>query len=174
AASKEIDHIVPYGAPTAHRVGALFATESMIHDLNAVRGVLGNPSRIVSAHLWQDGFAQTCIAEFPKDVRANMTWVSVPGLEHYEETLRFVGPNKRVTLTFPSPYLRNMPTPLTIERGEGTALSVEHHTASFEEAFRAELEHFRQCLLQGTKPETTVRDGIDDALFIHKIVAAYA
>jgi predicted dehydrogenase len=107
-------------------------------------------------------------------VRASLSWISVPGLKHYEETLHFVGDDTRVKLVFPSPYIRHAPTPLTIERMDGDELVVEHHTVSYEEAFRAELHHFREAVLSGRPPAPSLDDALGDARWIHQVAAAYA
>ncbi|MCA9601358.1 MAG: Gfo/Idh/MocA family oxidoreductase [Polyangiales bacterium] len=171
--AKDVDGIVPAGAPSDHRVASILASESLIHDINAVRGVLGEPEEVISAHVWQDGWAQTSVTRFPNDVRVNMSWISVPGLKHYEETIRFIGPKLRVTLVFPSPYLRNLPTELLVERGEGPELVQERHTLSFDEAFRDELEHFRVAVTTGQKPELTEADVLGDARWLRDIAAKY-
>src|SRR5262249_48701424 len=82
----------------------------------------------------------------------------LPGLKHYEERMIFASPEKRVSLTFPSPYLRHFPTPLVVERTDGADHLAEHRTVPYEEAFRAELHAFRQCVLDGLKPETSIED----------------
>jgi predicted dehydrogenase len=169
-----VDHIVGVDAPLAHRVGAYLLFDSLIHDVDAVRGVLGDPESVVSAHVWRDGFAQTSVTRFASDLRVSLTWVSVPGLKHYEERLKFVGTDARVTLTFPSPYIRHAPTPVSIERMDGEELVVEEHTVSYEEAFRAELHHFRDAVQSGRPPEPSLADALGDARWIHQIAAAYA
>jgi predicted dehydrogenase len=161
-------------APVASKVAAFLLTISLIHDVNAVRGILGEPEEVVSAHAWREGTAQTSLTRFPGDVRVSLSWISVPGLKHYEERLRFVSPEKRVTLVFPSPYLRNFPTPLEIERMEGGELVVEQRTVSHEEAFRSELHHFHRCLADGTPPSPSIDDALGDARWIEAIARAYA
>ncbi len=168
-----VDRIVGDKAPPHHRVGAYILFDSLIHDIDAVRGVLGDPEAVVSAHVWRDGLAQTSVTRFAHDVRASLSWVSVPGLKHYEETLRFVGNETRVTLVFPSPYIRHAPTPLTIERMDGEELVVENLTVSYEEAFRAELHHFHEAVRSGTPPAPSLEDALGDARWIHQIAAAY-
>ena len=101
-------------------------------------------------------------------------WISVPGLKHYEETLRFVGPDSRVTLVFPSPYLRHAATRLVIERMEGEELVVEDHTVSYEEPFRDELHHFREAVQSGRPPAPSLEDALGDARWITSIASAYA
>ncbi len=161
------------GAPREHRVGAFLLFQSLVHDVNALRGILGDPEAVVSAEVWRGGFAQHSISRFPGDVRVSLSWVFLPGLKHYEERLRFVSPEKRVTLVFPSPYLRHLPTPLFVERMEGGELVVEQRTVSYEEAFRAELHHFRRCLLEGTDPSPSLDDALGDARWMRAIARAY-
>jgi predicted dehydrogenase len=169
-----VDRIVGEQAPLPHRVGAYILFDSLIHDIDAVRGVLGEPEAVISAHVWRGGFAQTSVTRFMGDMRASLSWISVPGLKHYEERLRFVGNEARVTLVFPSPYIRHAPTPLTLERMAGEELVVEHRTVSYEEAFRAELHHFRECVQSGQPPAPSLADALGDARWIHQIAAAYA
>jgi predicted dehydrogenase len=164
---------LPAGAPVAHRVGVLMLYQSLIHDVNALRGILGEPEAVVSAEIWRGGMAQHSITRFPNDVRVSMSWVSLPGVKHYEERLRFVSPEKRVTLVFPSPYLRHFPSPLSVERMDGDQLVVEQRTVSYEEAFRAELHHFHACLREGRDPRPSLDDALGDARWIQEIANAY-
>lgn len=168
-----ISESVAPNAPVAHRVGALLLFQSLIHDINAVRGILGEPERVVSAEIWRGGFAQHSLTRFAGDVHVSMSWVSLPGVKNYEERLRFTSPQKRVTLVFPSPYLRHFPTPLFIERMEGDELVLEQRTLSHEEAFRAELHHFRRCLAEGTPPAPALEDALADARWIGDIARGY-
>ena len=148
---------------------------SLIHDLNALRGILGEPEAVLSAHAWNGGMAQTSLTRFPGDVHVSLSWVYVAGLKHYDERLLFVAPRRRVELRFPSPYLRNAPTPLTVERpGRGGSLVVERHTVSYEEAFREELLHFHECVVAGRAPRTGGAEALGDARWIEAIARAFA
>jgi len=168
-----VDRIVGPEAPVPVRVAAFILFESLIHDVDAVRGILGEPERVLSAHAWRGGFAQSSSTRFPGDVTVTLNWISLPGLRHYEERLRFVAPNGRVTLTFPSPYLRHAPTPLQIERMDGDELVVEDRIVSYEEAFRAEMHHFRRCVLEGRPPSPSLDDALGDARWIQSIADAF-
>jgi predicted dehydrogenase len=168
-----VDRVVGKEAPLHVRVGAFILFESVIHDINALRGLLGEPEKVVSAHVWRGGFAQSSLTRFPGDVAVSLSWISLPGLRHYEERLRFVGPRERVTLTFPSPYLRHAPSPLEIERMDGEELVVERRTVSYEEAFRAELHEFHRCVATGEAPSPSVDDAVADARWMEGIAAAY-
>lgn len=168
-----LDATVRQGASVSERVAGLMLWQSLIHDINALRGVLGEPSRVLNASVWNDGMAQHSLTEFGGGVRVSMSWVSLPGVKHYEERLRFVSPNLRVTLVFPSPYIRHAPTKLEVERMDGETLVVEDRVVSYEEAFRAEVHHFRECVLAGRTPHTTVDEAIADARWIETIGRSY-
>jgi predicted dehydrogenase len=168
-----VDRVLGEQASLPRRIGAFLLFESVIHDINALRGLLGDPEKVVSAHVWRGGFAQNSLTRFPGDVAVSLTWIMLPGLRHYEERLRFVGPRERVTLTFPSPYLRHAPSPLEIERMDGQELVVERRTVSYEEAFRAELHEFRRCIAAGEPPSPSVDDAVADARWMEAIAAAF-
>ena len=174
AASGCVDLMVGKNAPPTHRLAAYILFDSLIHDVSAVRGILGEPERVLSAHAWRGGMAQTSVTQFANDVRVVMSWISLPGLRLYEERLRFVSPAARVTLTFPSPYLRHFPTPLQIQHMEGDEVVSEQRTVSYEEAFRAELHHFRACIAEGRRATPSIEDALGDARWIQQIADAYS
>jgi predicted dehydrogenase len=168
-----LDATVRPGASADERVAALMLWQSLIHDVNALRGALGEPERVLSSSVWNDGMAQHSLTEFPRGVRVSMSWVSLPGVKHYEERLRFVSPNLRATLLFPSPYIRHAPTRLEVERMDGEALVVEDRVVSYEEAFRAEVHHFRESVLSGKPPALSVDEAVRDARWIEAIGRTY-
>ena len=53
-------------APPTHRLGAFILFDSLIHDVSAVRGILGEPERVISAHAWRGGMAQTSLTAVPE------------------------------------------------------------------------------------------------------------
>jgi predicted dehydrogenase len=127
---------------------------SSIHDVNALRGALGQPERVVSAHLWAGGTSFTAVLAYPNEVRATYTWTLLPYLKHYTETFAFHASDGRVLIRFPSPYLRNAPTLVDVERMHGEELQVTRLTASYEEAFKRELLELDECIRTGRPPRT--------------------
>ena len=168
-----IDATVRPGATVDERVAGLMLWQSLIHDVNALRGALGEPERVLSSSVWNEGMAQHSLTQFGGGVRVSMSWVSLPGVKHYEERLRFVSPNLRATLVFPSPYIRHAPTKLEIERMDGETLVVEDRVVSYDEAFRAEVHHFRASVLGGHAPSITVDEAVNDARWIEAIGRSY-
>jgi predicted dehydrogenase len=159
-------------APPDVQVATFILLTSLIHDVNVVRGLVGEPEAVLSAHVWRGGMAQSSLTRFAGDLRVLLTWMSVPQLAHYEERVRCVANDGRVTLVFPSPYLRHAPTALEIERMDGGTLVVEEHVVSYEEAFRAELHSFREAVVSGAAAHPGVDEAVADARWIEWIAQA--
>ena len=62
---------------------------------------------------------------------------------------------------------------LEVERMDGETLVVEDRVVSFDEAFRAEVHHFRDSVLSGKAPAITVDEAVKDARWIEAIGRSY-
>jgi myo-inositol 2-dehydrogenase/D-chiro-inositol 1-dehydrogenase len=147
--------------------------DSMVHELNGVRGLLGEPTALHAARIWDTGL--TVSASFG-DVEAVFAWVDLPGIARYVQDWSFYGADRRATLEFPSPLLRNQPTRLVLEDGEpgGVASSRTERVVSYEEAFKRELEEFHAAIAEGREPRTGGEDGLRDVALCRSIVMAHA
>ncbi len=128
---------------------------SSIHDINVLRGALGQPEGVLSANLWAGGTSFTATLAYGGDVRANYTWTLLPYLKNYSQTFAFHGSEELVRVIFPSPYLRNAPTHVDVARMNGGELEETRLTVSYEEAFKRELLEFDECVRLGRAPRTT-------------------
>jgi predicted dehydrogenase len=108
------------------------------------------------------------------EIECVVAWVDLPGIARYEQEFAFYAPNRRLTLRFPSPFLRNMPTELVIEEGEvGTPRSWRtSETTSYEEAFERELWSFHEHIVGGGSPASDLLDGVRDVALCQAIVRA--
>ncbi|MHB9094672.1 MAG: Gfo/Idh/MocA family protein, partial [Eubacteriales bacterium] len=118
------------------------ALSSMVHDTNAVRGLIGEPEEVVYSKVWNNGNAVEVTLRYPNNVMFTCTWLFLPDLRNYEENIGFYGNNGRLVLGFPSPYLKNQPTRLLVEYMEDGASVKEEITVNYEEAFEQEQIHF--------------------------------
>lgn len=146
--------------------------DSMVHDLNLVRAVLGEPERVEFADIRSDGV--TTVLGF-HDAQALLTWIDLPGIAAYRQELQILAPTRRAKLIFPSPYLRNVPTQLVLEGGNvGTSHSwVTVETISYEEAFKQELLEFHAAIEEGREPVLSGLDGLRDVALAEAIVASH-
>jgi predicted dehydrogenase len=146
--------------------------DSLVHELNMLRGALGEPDVVHHARLGRTvceislGFGAT---------EAHISWVDLPGMAHYKQQVAFYALDKRVTLTLPSPYLRAMPSLLTIEGGEdGSPHSWRtDETLSYEEAFKRELIAFESAIRTGVDTRTDVIDGLHDVALCRAITLSH-
>ena len=149
--------------------------DSMIHELNAVRGLLGEPDELLFADVWGDVTGVTATLRFG-DAECVFSWVDLPGIARYEQELAFYGPRERAILTFPSPFLRSMPTRLVLEGGEAGVSSSwrTEHTASYDEAFKRELVELHAAIVEERDPRTPGLDGLRDVALCGAIAASAA
>jgi predicted dehydrogenase len=150
----------------------LVLLDSMVHEFNAIRGVLGEPDRLEFADIREHGL--TAILRFGA-TQCIVTWVDLPGIARYQMEFAFYATDRRLTLAFPSPFLRSMPTLLATEAGE---VDTPHswrteETASYAESFRQELLHFHECVTTGRPPLTSGADAIRDIALCQAVVAAH-
>jgi predicted dehydrogenase len=146
--------------------------DNLVHELNMLRGVLGEPDRVIRARL---GRTVCDITLAFGSTEVHMSWVDLPGIAHYKQELAFYALDRRVTLTLPSPYLRDMPSLLTIEGGEaGTPHSWRtFETVSYQEAFKCELVEFANAIAEGREPRTDAMDGLHDVALCCSIVRSH-
>jgi predicted dehydrogenase len=147
--------------------------DSMVHELNAVRGLLGEPEELRFAHVWGDPTGVAAALAFD-GAECVCTWVDLPGVARYEQELAFFAPDERARLVFPSPFLRSMPTRLVLEGGEPGSPSAwqAEHVCSYEEAFARELVELHACVVEERAPRTPGEDGLRDVALCQAIVRA--
>jgi predicted dehydrogenase len=146
--------------------------DSMVHELNAVRCLLGEPDVLHAARIWPGGVTATLGFG---STEAVFMWIDLPGIARYEQDWSFYAPDRRATLRFPSPLLRNTPTSLVVEGGEpGTTASWRsEQTVSYEEAFKRELEAFHEAIVGDEPPPTGGEDALRDVLLSQAIVRCH-
>ena len=148
--------------------------DSMIHDINLMRGLLGEPARLRFASVGQA--AVSIFVEFPH-TSASMHWVNLmDGVAQYRQEFSFFSPQQRATLLFPSPFLRNMPTELVLEGGsrETSRAWRTVERVSYESAFKRELLEFYDCVTNNRAPRTTAEEAVRDVALCQAIIAAQA
>jgi predicted dehydrogenase len=141
---------------------------SLLHDLNAVHGILdrlGEPRcpALGDAAWWDDGRATSLAFPLRGGGRAALMHLNLPGVPDYHERLSVYCRDRVLELSFPSPYLRHLPTRLIERRGDGAIglLSTEHHV-SYEEAFRQEHRAFHRAITEGAPVTCDAISGRDD------------
>jgi predicted dehydrogenase len=143
--------------------------DTLVHELNTVRGLLGEPTRLDYASLALDQV--TVMLRFG-DLPAAIHWIDLPGIARYGMEFALYAPDRRLRLTFPSPFLRNSPAVLEIEGGTaGTGRSWRtEEVAGYESGFKNELVAFYDSIVTGRPPPTSGRDGLRDISLCQAII----
>jgi len=146
--------------------------DNLVHEFNALRGALGEPDRVAFAELSRRVVA---INMTFGGVECHLSWVDLPGIARYRQEFMFLAPDQRLTLTLPSPYLRNMPSELTIEGGDppGAHSWSRVELVSYEEAFKRELVEFHAAIREERAPRTDGIDGLHDVTLCHSIARVH-
>jgi predicted dehydrogenase len=146
--------------------------DTLVHELNTVRGLLGEPTRLDYASLALDQV--TVMLRFG-DLPAAIHWIDLPGIARYGMEFALYAPDRRLTLTFPSPFLRNEPATLEIEDGAGgTGRSWRtEEIAGYESGFKNELVAFHDSIVTGRPAPTSGRDGLRDISLCQAIITSH-
>ncbi|MFZ1757415.1 MAG: Gfo/Idh/MocA family oxidoreductase [Caldilineaceae bacterium] len=147
---------------------------SMIHDLYGLRTVMGLPTEIVSTEIWLDGRAFTTTLAYANGARCVATWIDLPELWDFQESLEIYGGNKRVILEYPTGFSKGHISKITIQGIDEVGVTYRKQPAiDWDSAFVREMRHFHSCITEGTACRTPLSDaGLDVGLIID-IVKAY-
>jgi predicted dehydrogenase len=147
----------------------LVLLDTLVHEINTIRGVLGEPTSLDYVDLSSGSL--TVVLKFG-ELTAAIHWLDLPGITRYGMEFAVYGPDERVTLTFPSPFLRSAPATVNIIEGEiGTTKSREiNEVTSYESAFKLELVAFHDCIVEGSEPLTSAADALRDLALCESII----
>jgi predicted dehydrogenase len=145
--------------------------DTLVHEINTVRGILGEPERLDYVDLRPGSL--TVLLNFGA-TSAAIHWVDVAGMTRYSMEFSMYATSGRVTLTFPSPYLRNAPTMLLIEGGSASDVASwgREEVTSYESGFKEELVAFYDAVVNGTAVPTDGMDGARDIALCQAIITS--
>ena len=146
---------------------------SMIHDIGNLDGLFGPPERVLSTEIWADGRGISTVLAYPGEKRAVCTWVDLPELWAFEETLEVYGSRERVLVSFPTGFARGLPSTVTLHGMDADRTPWRRELSWHDNPFKLEVQHFRMCILEGKTPVTEGRSAVHDIALVRDIVLAY-
>ena len=143
--------------------------DTLVHEINTVRGVLGEPDRLDYVELREGSL--TALHRFGATTVA-IHWIDLPGMTRYLMEFAAFDDDGRVTLSFPSPFLRNAPTLLAVEGGQPGAVDSwrREEVTSYESGFKLELATFYDAVVNGATVPTDGLDGTRDIALCQAII----
>jgi predicted dehydrogenase len=158
--------------PLERRVFANNLLSTLVHDINVLRGLSGDPEEVLFTDVWHGGEGMLTSMRYANGVRAIVSLQYLPDVANYEETVAYYAKADRVRLVFPSPFFRNLPTPVVVEGMENGKSFTKTVIPSMKEAFKEEMLHFAECVQQSKNPITTPEEAKGDVALLHKIFRA--
>lgn len=149
---------------------------AIVHDVAVVHGMLLHlgaelPAKADFGARFDEGRGVQLGFMLPGGGRVSMTHLNLPGVPDYRERIAIYGEDRIVELVFPSPYLRNMPTELTVRHsGKDGRLETVSVRAGYTEAFSEELRAFHAAITEGTPVTTAFEQGRRD---VELLVSAF-
>jgi predicted dehydrogenase len=146
---------------------------SMIHDIGNLHGLFGPPARVLSSEIWAEGRGISTVLEYPGERRAVCTWVDLPELWDFRETLEVYGSRERVLVSFPSGFARGLPSTVVLHGMDADRTPWKKELSWHDNPFLLELRHFRECVIEGQTPTTDGRAAVHDIALVGDIVRRY-
>ena len=173
ARGRSIQEAVGEVPPHAARAFFLMAG-SMIHDLYGLRHIMGVPAQVNSVDIWQEGRALTMQLEYPNGARCNGTWIDLPNLWDFKETLEICGDDKRITLKYPTGFSRGQLSEIRIQEIDDQGITVSRVPAiDWDSAFIREMQAFHRSITAGAPCRSPLQDVRHDVKLIIDVVAQY-
>jgi predicted dehydrogenase len=150
---------------------------SLIHDINAVHGMLdqmgsGTDEVVGAAFFARGDGGHGSVRLTGADALWQMTHLFVPKVADYRERITLYFDDRVFELTFPSPYLNHFPTRLTMSQSDGHVWRATDIRTSYEEPFVRELVAFWHCVREGAPVRNTIEDATRDLAFVAALAAA--
>jgi predicted dehydrogenase len=145
---------------------------SMIHDISSLRGIFGPPERVVNASIWQDGTCISMVLAYPGGQQCVASWIDLPELWDFKETLEVYASDERVIVSFPTGFSRGLPTTVVLQGSENGVPWRREMALSRDPGFQREIEHFHHCIVTGERPLTDVDGAREDVALVQDIIRA--
>jgi predicted dehydrogenase len=177
AESEQVEEAVGRGDPEACFAFSEGYLGSLVHHVNIVNGFLERmgepvPARVVGGHWWAGGrgIGGSCV--LTNGSRWDSAWIQLLETREYRESIQLFFDTSIRSLTFPSPWLRMSPTLYERQDADEYANAARRYR-SFDEAFRRELVHFHDCVVDGTPCLTPPEQArVDTELLTQMFLAA--
>jgi predicted dehydrogenase len=159
AEAEQVEQAVGSAAPDVVFAFSEGYLGSLVHDVNLVHGVLERmreplPAEVLGGDWWDGGRCVAGTVRLSSGTRWDCVWVQHFDLPEYRELITLIFTDRRRTLSFPSPWLKQSPT--LYERSSAAdrdALRVERF-GGYAESFQRELVHFHECVTEGAACKT--------------------
>jgi len=140
------------------------------HDLSAMRELIGMPRRVASAVQWNDG--RFVVAVFEYDGFYATFEMGADAQGRFDAHIEVLGQKKQLKLQYNTPYIRHLPTMLTVSETHNTNFQETLIRPTFKDPYTVELEYFYDLVTNGGAAKTSPEDYKDDLRLFKMIIDA--
>ncbi|GAA0399244.1 hypothetical protein GCM10009530_58720 [Microbispora corallina] len=148
------------------------------HELSVMRLLVGSPATVDHVSVWPDDVFPPSVEVSgrlpdPAYGRYGLCWHHLPDYPVYRETIAVHHDHGSLELCFPTHYLLNAPTSLTVLSRAGTA----ERTAAYRdlsEAYERQLVAFHRFVTQDEPPLTGLDGALKDIITAQRIIRRHA
>ena len=153
---------------TAYRV----LTGLGVHSLSAMRELFGYPKRVLHSSVLKNGFCVVTLFEYEG---FNVLYEAlIDNVVRFDAQIDVFTDTKMYQLKYDSPYVRNLPTQLTVTTSDDHQTQTLQYGPYYRDPFRVELEYLHDCIVQGHTPKTTLEDAAQDIRLVEEIARCWA
>ncbi|PZV39441.1 Gfo/Idh/MocA family protein [Mesorhizobium kowhaii] len=138
------------------------------HHISAMRGLLGEPARVLAAHRTNGG-ANTSVT-FDYGHFACLYDAVVDDLGLFDAMIEVRSNARRVRIIYDTPYIRSLPTRLEVTDAGPLGPVTRTFGPLYGDAFSNELEIFHRHISEGTRPLTDLADSRRDLALMAEII----
>jgi predicted dehydrogenase len=142
------------------------------HDLSAMREIIGMPGGVAAAKMWKGTKGQFLNVIFEYDDFCALFETGTDNVRRFDAHIQVYGENKVLRVQYDTPYIRHLPTTLTVQETIGEALHESVTRPTFKDPYTMELEHLHQVITEGIPPKTTPEDYVKDLQLFQMIMEA--
>jgi|GEM_PF-190434 len=138
------------------------------HDLSAMRELLGMPERVLGAAVSERGRFISVIFGYPG--YNVMFETGTDSQRRFDAHIEVYGDSKSVRVQYDTPYIRHLPTTLTVTQTVGEAYTEVVERPTYTDPYSRELEYFHEVVTTGGQPKTTPEDFKQDLQLFRMII----
>lgn len=140
------------------------------HDLSALRGLIGAPRGVIGAGLRQNGLFVAAILD-QGDFMATFE-MGVDKVGRFDAYIEAFTGEERVRVDYDTPFIRHLPTLMSVARSDGDRLSVEIERPSYRDPYTNQWQALYDGVVNAGPVATPLEDSAHDLLLFQQMIGA--
>lgn len=140
------------------------------HDLSAMRELIGVPKRVAFASQWRGGRSLHVVMDY--DGFQAVLETGGDQQARFDAHIEVYGESTSLRVQSDTPYIRHLPTTLTVESTVGDRFTIEHIRPTYTDPYTFELIALHDAIGNGGPIKTTAEDFMLDLELFREIIEA--